>query len=83
MKNKIKLTDLNHLEPMNDEMAHLKGGDDPEMGPLCFGCNCTCTCTGNTQSDNLIESTYSSKRHSGVISSYWDSGAGKMVIIYG
>jgi len=67
MKNKIKLTDLSHLEPLNDEMVHLKGGENPEEGPLCFGCNCGCSCSGEN-SDNNVNSTYNTKRHGGFVS---------------
>jgi len=42
MKNKIKLTDLSHIETSKEEMSHLKGGDNPEEGPLCWGCKCAC-----------------------------------------
>ena len=69
MKSKIKLTDLSHLKPLNDDMAYLKGGDnDPETGPLCFGCNCACSCTNPTPAENLTGGMYSLKRHIGVIS---------------
>ena len=66
MKNKIKLTDLSHLEPLNDEMDSVKGGT--ETGPLCFGCSCACTCVNPTPAGNIIDSTYTSTRHGGFIS---------------
>ncbi|MCL2435126.1 MAG: TIGR04149 family rSAM-modified RiPP [Lentimicrobiaceae bacterium] len=69
MKN-IKLTNLSRYELLNDELKNLKGGDEPELGPLCFGCNCACTCTDPTPAGNITDSMYSSKRHSGFISSF-------------
>jgi natural product precursor len=65
---KIKLTDLSHYELLTDELNKLKGGDDPEKGPLCFGCNCACTCVDPTPSKNTLDSTYSSNRHAGWLS---------------
>lgn len=66
MKDKIKLTDLSHLEPIDDKMAYLKGGD--EKGPLCFGCNCACSCGNPATAGSTVDSTYSSTRHGGFIS---------------
>jgi len=65
---KIKLSDLSQNELFNDELKNLKGGDDPERGPLCFGCNCACTCTNPKPAENTTNSQYSSRRHSGFIS---------------
>ncbi|MCL2510538.1 MAG: TIGR04149 family rSAM-modified RiPP [Bacteroidales bacterium] len=72
MKNKIKLTDLSHLEPLNDKMAHLKGGD--ERGPLCFGCNCICTCGNPATAGSTVDSTHSSKNNGGWISNITTPG---------
>jgi len=45
MKRKMKLTDLRHVETSKEEMNYLKGGEDPEKGPLCWGCMCSCQCS--------------------------------------
>jgi natural product precursor len=46
MKNKMKLTDLRHVETSKEEMNYIKGGDGVEEGiPWCSpGCNCTASC---------------------------------------
>ena len=63
MKNKIKLTDLSHLEPLNDEMNHLKGGE--EQGPLCWGCKCTCQCSNPNVADTTANNNANSARNNG------------------
>jgi natural product precursor len=70
MKSKIKLTDLSHLEPL-DEMTHLKGGNDPDEGinnPLCMLCNCGCTCTDPTPSTQTTDATHTECRRTGLAS---------------
>ena len=46
MSKKIRLTNLRHLETSKDEMGHVKGGDDPEKGPVTCraACDCSTSC---------------------------------------
>lgn len=56
MKSKMKLTDLRHLETSKDEMKFIKGGDDPEQGPLLcqWACECVSSCI---QDQGQVQST--------------------------
>jgi natural product precursor len=83
MKSKIKLTDLSHLDPLNDEMAHLKGGDDPDEGPLCWGCKCSCQCSIDYMADATSSAAKESKRDTGNSSWGVDMGIGVGITITG
>ena len=66
MKQKMKLTDLRHVETSKEEMNHIKGG---EQGQLCVGCTCVCSCSNDkTVSTQNSTSTSRSSRDNGTIS---------------
>jgi len=79
MKNKIKLTDLSHLEPLNDEMAYLKGGE--ENGPFCSGCKCVCQCVNDKDADTNGNNNRNSARSNGGESNGWDGVIGIATIL--
>jgi len=81
MKNKLKLTDLSHLKPLDEEMSHLKGGDDPEKGPLCGGCTCTCQCKNNNDADTTGDNSMRGTRNNGNGSWYADIAVGAIVAV--
>ncbi|MCL2435127.1 MAG: TIGR04149 family rSAM-modified RiPP [Lentimicrobiaceae bacterium] len=62
---KIKLTNLSHLKTLNEELSHLKGGDDPTDGPLCWGCKCICQCVNNKDADTIGNNNKNSSRNDG------------------
>jgi natural product precursor len=63
MEKKLKLTDLRHLEASKEEMKFIKGGDDPEQGPLFCrpACDCTISCVDEL---NNRQSAFENERHS-------------------
>jgi len=77
--NKIKLTDLSHLQPLDEKMSHIKGGDDPEQGPLCWGCKCTCQCSNNNTADTTATNNQNSGRNNG--GSSWGIDVGIAVLV--
>jgi len=64
MYQKMKLTDLRHLETSKEEMGFLKGGDgddDPELGAkTCrWACDCSVACIVG---ENNQQTTFNDKR---------------------
>jgi len=59
MYQKMKLTNLRHLETSKEEMGFLKGGDgddDPEKGPKTCGwaCDCSVACINNVNNQQEV-----------------------------
>jgi len=63
MYQKMKLTNLRHLETSKEEMGFIKGGDDdPELGPKTCGwaCDCSVACIVG---ENNQQTTYNDKKN--------------------
>jgi natural product precursor len=66
MKKKIKLSKISQKELQKNEMPYLLGGAPGACNTYC-SCSCACNLGNQTQSDQNLQSTKSSKRDSGSI----------------